>query len=209
MASILPADPAGLLECLERWSAALRARGLGDEVSCHGLQVTLAQARGERLDAPADPLLVVMLCGPTAVGKSSLINALAGADISCPGLGAMTSAAVLYVHEQDDLSRLFEYGEAIGQLARQPHTVIRHRRDALLHKVLVDTPDIDSVVRQHSELTAALVHTADVVLFVTTPEKYKTMQAAQWVAQQRRQRAMAFVLNKWDRDGIGLQYDCR
>jgi len=59
MASILPADPAGLLECLERWSAELRARGLGDEVSRHGLQVTLAQARGERLDAPADPLLVV------------------------------------------------------------------------------------------------------------------------------------------------------
>jgi energy-coupling factor transporter ATP-binding protein EcfA2 len=158
------------------------------------------------LDAPADPLLVVMLCGPTAVGKSSLINALAGADISCPGLGAMTSAAVLYVHEQDDPARLFEYGEAVGQLARQPHTVVRHRRDALLHRVLVDTPDIDSVLRQHRELTAALVQAADVVLFVTTPEKYKTMQAAQWVAQQRQQRALAFVLHKWDREGIGLQY---
>lgn len=209
MASTPPTDPAGLLERLEHWSAELRARGLGDEASLHCLQVTLAQARGERLDAPADPLLVVMLCGPTAVGKSSLINALAGADISCPGLGAMTSAAVLYVHEQDDPSRLFEYGEAVGQLARQSHTIVRHRRDALLHKVLVDTPDIDSAVRQHRELTAALVHAADVVLFVTTPEKYKTMQAAQWVAQQRQQRALVFVLNKWDREGIGLQYDDR
>jgi hypothetical protein len=194
------------LERLERWSAELRARGLGDAASLDRLQATLAQARGERLDAPADPLLVVMLCGPTAVGKSSLINALAGADISCPGLGAMTSTAVLYVHEQDDPSRLFEYGEAVGQLARQPHTLVRHRRDALLHKVLVDTPDIDSAVQQHHELTAALVHAADVVLFVTTPEKYKTMQATQWVAQQRQQRALAFVLHKWDREGIGLQY---
>jgi hypothetical protein len=197
------------LERLERWSAELRARGLGDEACLDRLQATLAQARGERLDAPADPLLVVMLCGPTAVGKSSLINALAGADISCPGLGAMTSAAVLYVHEQDDPSRLFEYGEAVGQLARQPHTVIRHRRDALLHKVLVDTPDLDSVVRQHGELTAALVRAADVVVFVTTPEKYKIMQAAQWVAQQRHQRALVFVLNKWDREGFGLQYERR
>ena len=209
MALTQPAEPAGQLEHLERWVAELRARGLGDEANLDRLQAMLAQAHGERLGAPADPLLVVMLCGPTAVGKSSLINAIAGAEISCPGLGAATSAAVLYVHERDDLSRLFEYGEAVGQLARQPHTVIRHRRDGLLHKVLVDTPDIDSVVRQHGELTAALVHSADVVLFVTTPEKYKTMQAAQWVAQQRRQRAMAFVLNKWDRDGIGLQYDCR
>src|SRR5215468_5448330 len=136
------ADPAGLLERLERWSAELRARGLGDEVGLDRLEATLAQARGERLDAPADPLLVVMLCGPTAVGKSSLINAIAGADISRRGLGATTSAAVLYVHERDDPLRLFEYGEAVGQLARQPHTVVRHARDELLHKVLVDTPDI-------------------------------------------------------------------
>lgn len=206
MAAIPPADPADLLQRLARWGTELRARGLVAEAGLECLQATLAQARGERLDAPPDPLLVVMLCGPTAVGKSSLINALAGADISCPGLGAMTSAAVLYVHEEDDPARLFEYGEAVGQLARQPHIVVRHRRDALLHKVLVDTPDIDSVVRQHRELTAALVHAADVVLFVTTPEKYKTMQAAQWVAQQRQQRALVFVLNKWDPEGIGLQY---
>src|SRR5690242_389548 len=122
------ADPAGQLERLEHWVEELRARDLGDEAGLERLQTILEQARGERLDTPADPLLVVMLCGPTAVGKSSLINAIAGAEISRPGLGAATSAAVLYVHEQDDLSRLFEYGEVVGQLARQPHTVIRHRR---------------------------------------------------------------------------------
>ncbi|MHB1426927.1 MAG: GTPase domain-containing protein [Gemmataceae bacterium] len=202
-------DPADLLVNIERWATELRERCLGDEPSLDRLRATLAESYGERLDAPADPLLVVMLCGPTAVGKSSLINAIAGAEISRQGLGATTSAAVLFVHERDDPSRLFEYGEAIGQLTRQPHTVVRHNRDLLLHKVLVDTPDIDSVLRQHRVLTAALVHAADLVLFVTSPEKYKTMQAAQWVSLQRRQRAMAFVLNKWDRQGIGLQYDRR
>src|SRR5262249_23050576 len=157
-----PADPAALLERLEAWSAGLRARGLAAAPNLDRLQPPLAQARGERLAAPPDPLPAVIPVGPTAAGKPSLITALAAAAISCPGLGAMTSAAVLYVHEQDDPARLFEYGEAVGQLARQPYTVVRHRHDALLHKVLVDTPDIDSVVQQHRELTAALVHAADV-----------------------------------------------
>jgi len=209
MESTPHADPASLLESLQHWVTELRKRGLGDPAGIEQLEATLAQARGERLDVSIDPFLVVMLCGPTAVGKSSLINALAREEISRPGLGAATKAAVLYVHERDDVSRLFEYGEALGQLARQPHTVIRHQRDELLHKVIIDTPDIDSVMRQHREQTAALVHAADVVLFVVSPEKYKTLDAMQWVAQQRSRRALAFVLNKWDREGIGLQYDRR
>ena len=115
MGPTLPADPTEPLERLERWGVELRERGLGDEANLDRLQAMLAQAYGERLDAPADPLLVAMFCGPTAVGKSSLINAIASAEISSPGLGATTNAAVLYVHERDDLSRLFEYGEAVGQ----------------------------------------------------------------------------------------------
>lgn len=203
------ADPAALLDGLDAWLAGLRDRGVADDQALAALDATLSQSRGEGLHAPSDPLLVVMLCGPTAVGKSSLINTVAGAEISSPGLGATTSAAVFYVHERDDPGRLFEYGETVGRLARGPHAVVRHDRDELLRKVLVDTPDIDSVVLQHRALTEALVHAADIVLFVTTPEKYKNMQAAQWVSDQRRRRAMAFVLNKWDRESIGLQYDRR
>src|SRR5436305_4151363 len=112
------ADPAALLDGLGAWVADLRARGLGDDRALAGLDATLSQSRGEGLHAPSDPLLVVMLCGPTAVGKSSLINTIAGAEISLPGLGATTAAAVFYVHERDDPTRLFEYGETVGRLAR-------------------------------------------------------------------------------------------
>ena len=202
-------DSSALLAEIERWMTELAARELRGEAELGELAAELAQSRGERLDLPTDAILVVLLCGPTAVGKSTLINTLAGAEISRPGLGATTSAAVIYLHEDDNPQRLFEYGREIGELARAPQTVVRHRRPELLHKVLIDTPDIDSVVRDHRALTGALVHAADLVLFVTTPERYRDMQAAQWVEQQSAQRAMAFVLNKWDRASVGLQWDDR
>src|SRR5689334_22836297 len=101
-------DPTDILVKAARWVEELRERGQIEESAAARLDEVLAASRGERLDRPDDPLLVVMLCGPTAVGKSSLINALAGAEISVAGLGATTRAAVFYVHEEDDPSRLFE-----------------------------------------------------------------------------------------------------
>jgi energy-coupling factor transporter ATP-binding protein EcfA2 len=202
-------DPTTVLERADAWTAALQERGLAAAPAIAVLQQTLAHSRDERLDTAADPFLVLMLCGPTAVGKSSLINVLAQAEISRRGIGATTSAAVLYVHEQDDPARLYEYSETLGQLARTGATLVRHNRDELLHKVLVDTPDIDSVMRHHREMTEALVHHSDLVLFVTSPERYKIMEAAGWLAGQRQQRAIGFVLNKWDRETLGLDYDRR
>jgi energy-coupling factor transporter ATP-binding protein EcfA2 len=203
------ADPSEVLPRADLWAAALRERGLVDDAAAMRLNETLAESRGERLDREDDPLLVVMLCGPTAVGKSSLINALAGADISPRGLGATTGGAVLYVHERDDPERLFAYSQTLGRSGRQETVLVRHGRDQLLHKVLVDTPDIDSVMLQHEATTAGLVHAADLVLFVTSPEKYKVLRSARWVLEQRQQRAIAFVLNKWDREALGLQRDRR
>lgn len=204
----MTAEPASILARVGVWAAELRERAQIDAGQAQHLAQTLADAFGEGLDQPEDPLLVVMLCGPTAVGKSSLINALAGAEISRPGHGATTGAAVVYVHEADDPARLYAYSQALGGGGEET-LLLRHRRDALLHTVLVDTPDIDSVRLQHQALTARLVHAADLVLFVTSPEKYKVLRAARWVREQRGQRALAFVLNKWDRAGLGIQAERR
>lgn len=203
------AEPSQILVRATAWVDALRQHGQVDDAAAALLTGTLAASFGERLDDQDDPLLVVMLCGPTAVGKSSLINALAGQEISLPGLGATTRAAVLYVHERDDPTRLFAYSHELGSSDGQDTVLIRHRRDELLHKVLVDTPDIDSVRLAHKDLTTRLVHAADLVLFVTSPEKYKVTRSARWVLEQRQQRAMAFLLNKWDRQALGLHRDRR
>ena len=202
-------EPGTTLDRAERWTNSLHERGFASETAYGHLRRILEELRHERLDTAGDAFLVLMLCGPTAVGKSSLINVLARAEISRQGIGATTSAAVLYVHEKDDPARLFEYSEIFGKLGRDRASVVRHNRDELLHKVLVDTPDIDSVVQVHREITESLVHHSDLVLFVTSPERYKIMESARWITRQREQRAIGFVLNKWDRKTFGLDYEHR
>jgi hypothetical protein len=193
-----------VLADVERWVGALAERELAERRKIDQLRHVLEQSRGERLDEPNDPFLVIALAGPTAVGKSSLINALARAQISRAGVGATTQAPVIFIHERDDPARLFEYSKVLGELARDANCVVRHRREELLHKVLVDTPDIDSVIEQHHKIVEALLPCVDVILFVTSPERYKVMQGARWIAQSRQQRAMAFLLNKWDAESFGL-----
>ena len=202
-------QPGDLLAKLQHWAAEIDTRGIVASEVGTSVQKLLVHSQGERLDVPDDPIFVIMLCGPAAVGKSSLVNALAGSEISRTGIGATTSAAVVYIHERNDPNRLFEYNETLGQLGREPMSLVRHSRDELLHRVLVDTPDIDSVRRDHHEVTEALVRCADLVLFVTSPEKYKATNSSDWIAELRGQRALAFIMNKWDRSSLGLQYDQR
>jgi energy-coupling factor transporter ATP-binding protein EcfA2 len=194
------------LGALDRLLWAARARDLLDAAVIARLDPALAAARAGGVEGPIDPLLVIMLCGPTAVGKSSLLNALAGADIAPVGVGATTDRPLVYVHEADDPARLFAYGQALGELAGDRVSVVRHARAALRGKVIVDTPDIDSAVREHRAATEAAAAYADILLYVTSPEKYKVEEPLRWLAAHRQRHGIGFVLNKWDAAGMGMQF---
>jgi len=74
-----------------------------------------------------------------------------------------------------------------------------HDRPALEHKVIVDTPDLDSNDLANREKLMQILPAADVVLYVGSQEKYHDKLGWDLFLQQRRRRAFAFVLNKWDR----------
>ncbi|MGQ0849347.1 MAG: GTPase [Actinomycetota bacterium] len=109
---------------------------------------------------------LVGLAGGTGSGKSSLLNALAGEEVSPAGAQRpTTSRAVAWVPES-----------LIGPLenwwARLPiETVLGPSGTSRL--VVIDLPDLDSVEGGHREAMIELVSDLDLVVWVLDPEKYR------------------------------------
>ena len=150
------------------------------------------QRKADDLDMER-PLLVIVLMGGTGVGKSTLLNALAGeAAIAQAGVQRPTTRdPVVYYHESIRPDRL--------DPALRHCRLVPHNRLALANKVIVDTPDLDSTVLANRDKLLQILPVADVVLYVGSQEKYHDKLGWEIFLQQRRRRAFAFVLNKWDR----------
>ncbi len=150
-------------------------------------------------DGAARPL-VVALFGGTGVGKSSLLNRLAGAEIARAGVERPTSREVtLYAHEAIELADL--PAPLLAQVRVHRHALAQ-RRDVLW----IDSPDIDSTEEGNRRLALSWLPHVDLVIYVMSPERYR--DDVGWrVLQQRGQRhGWMFVLNRWD-EGDPRQID--
>ena len=172
-----------------RDEAAAARRELLDQVEDYLLP------RLERMDAP----LLMVVGGSTGAGKSTLVNSLAGADVSPAGVLRPTTRAPVLVCHPDDLawfeddrilpgmSRTRGSSSTAGSLQLVPTEALQPGL------ALLDSPDIDSVVEANRALSRQLLAAADAWLFVTTAARYA--DAVPWeLLQAARDRGTALSL---------------
>lgn len=188
-------DRPGLGACIARLDDAIAA------ASTLGIATADAEAvrreAAERLGFPADTYLLALV-GGTGVGKSSLLNALAGVAVSEASARRPTTATpVAWVPRagRRDVEGLLDW------LAVPSDRVREHDKAELRGVAILDLPDLDSIERSHRERVEAVLPRADAVVWVTDPEKYHDAVLhddflRRWVPRLDRQ---VVVLNKVDR----------
>jgi hypothetical protein len=154
-------DLGGCLEALERVAEAAERLGL----DAGGARSTLAEAR-TRLGFPGTAF-VLALAGGTGAGKSSLLNALAGREVSRPGaLRPVTAEPVAWV-PADAARELRPLLSWVGV-----ERVVGHHDPRFADLCLLDLPDYDSVERGHRATVDQVLPRVDAVCWVLDPEKY-------------------------------------
>ncbi|HEU4864101.1 MAG TPA: GTPase domain-containing protein [Candidatus Limnocylindria bacterium] len=138
---------------------------------------------------------VMALAGGTGVGKSSVLNALAGEEVSpAKSVRPTTDAPVAWVpaDKRDELDALLDWLK-VG-------SIVTHEGRELDDVAILDLPDIDSVRVEHRATVDALLPRIDAVTWVVDPEKYDDhREHAYWRSLVPHADRLRFVLNKADR----------
>jgi len=199
-----------LVESLARWSGSLPDWAPARKVRAEWEQI---EPRLDRARRELTRMLVVGVIGGTGTGKSTLVNALAGCDLSPAGdVARPTTINPVVVASSDvDLSWL--------PIDAMNARVVRSDAAAVANIVLVDCPDPDTqaetgqgsgqVPHSHPrpsdsnhnrDILEAVLPACDVLLLVSTAQKYRSWVVAREVAAFAPGRPLLFVQTHASRD---------
>jgi energy-coupling factor transporter ATP-binding protein EcfA2 len=186
----MPDDWAGLFEKAELAVGACASVVDADLV--RSVADTVREAR-LRLSYPEE-VAVAALVGGTGSGKSSLLNAAAGAEIAETGGRRPTTSAPVALVPASIGEAMDGYLELLG--VEEVHHEGPHDR-----LCLIDMPDTDSVEVGHSLQVERLLPVVDAVVWVMDPEKYRdaALHHAQLARLAGSSDRFVFVLNQVDR----------
>jgi hypothetical protein len=201
-ASATPAvgDPlSGTPDALERCLATLiQAADAADSLGLATEAGRAAHADSiRRMGFPGDAYVLAFV-GGTGVGKSSLLNALAGETVSAASVRRPTTSQPVAWVPGDERAALAPLLDWLGV-----QDVREHGANDLGPVAILDLPDIDSVATEHRARVEAILPRVDAVAWVTDPEKYHDAALHDdflraWLPRLARQ---VIIVNKADRLG--------
>jgi hypothetical protein len=198
-----------LVESLRRWSGSAQQWPPARQVRGEWERI---EPRLDRARRELSRVLVVGVVGGTGTGKSTLVNALAGGDVSPAGDVARptTTNPVVVVATDVDCSWL--------PIEAMSARVVRSAAAAVANIVLIDCPDPDtqsegpthgpdaagpsrpSDTNRNRDLLEAVLPACDVLLLVATAQKYRSWVVAREVAAFAPGRPLLFVQTHASRD---------
>jgi len=154
---------------------------------------TEGQGIRKKLEDIEGSFLTVGLLGGTGVGKSTIMNGLAGAEIaSTSHRRPHTDRVLIYRHEKAVPVPAMHLGPV-------PWFEITHQSDAVQNILLCDLPDFDSLIGEHRERVMTFLEHLDLLVWVTSPEKYADARFYDCLRMvSKAQQNFYFVLNKVD-----------
>src|SRR5687767_10097753 len=111
---------------------------------------------------------VLALAGGTGVGKSSLLNAIAGKEVSRAAARRPTTAEPIAWVPRASRAEVAPLLEWLGVREVREHDDARASGVAVL-----DLPDLDSIAPEHRARVDELLPRVDAVIWVADPEKYR------------------------------------
>ncbi|AIT60306.1 GTPase domain-containing protein [Corynebacterium doosanense] len=150
--------------------------------------------RLSNVDAP----LLAVVGGSTGSGKSTLVNAIVGREVTVPGvIRPTTRRPVLVTHPDDEA--WFRSDNVLAGLTSD----IQVTATDAVHPglALVDAPDFDSIEERNREVASQLLAAADLWVFATTPTRYADQLVWNFLHDAAgRDLEVVVILNRMDTD---------
>lgn len=153
--------------------------------------------RLSNVDAP----LLAVVGGSTGAGKSTLVNAIVGREVTVPGvIRPTTRRPVLVTNPADEA--WFRSDNVLSGLTGDIQVTAT---DAIQPGLaLVDAPDFDSIEERNREVASQLLAAADLWVFVTTPTRYADQLVWNFLLDAAgRDLEVVVILNRMDTDAAG------